>query len=149
VIGFPVPVADADTQPFWDAAAERRLVVQRCRHCSRWIWQPRPLCPNCHAEEPVWTEITGAGSVASWIVLRPPVLPAYAELVPLVVLLVELNEGVRMVGQLVDQSGRLIKTDGVAEGLAMGDRLALRWRNQDGVNLPVWTLATGSLTSQP
>ena len=139
--GFPVPVPDADTAPFWDAVGERRLVVQRCGGCGRWIWQPKPLCPSCHAPDPEWREVAGIGRVASWTVVRPPVIAAFADLVPFVILLVELDEGVRMVGQLVDDDGHLLRTDGSEEGVGMGARVELRWRDQDGTTLPAWTLA--------
>jgi len=138
---FPLPVADADTQPFWDAAVERRLVVPRCSGCGKWIWQPKPVCPACHTADPVWTEVTGGGRVASWTVIHPPVLPAFADTVPFVILLVELDEGVRMVGQLVDESGALLVTDGTDVGLAMGTPVVLRWREQGGVTLPAWGVA--------
>jgi uncharacterized OB-fold protein len=65
--------------------------------------------------------VSGEGSVASWIVLRPPVLPAYADMVPFVVLLVELDEGVRMVGYLVDDAGMVLRTDGAREEVAIGN----------------------------
>lgn len=140
----PAPVADRDTRPFWDAAAERRLVVQRCASCGTWIWQPRPLCPACHAPDLIWTEVAGEGRVVSWTVLHPPMLPVWADAVPFVVLLVELDEGVRMLGQLVDDAGGLLRTDGSAEGVAMGARVALRWRvDEAGTILPAWTLLSG------
>ncbi len=138
---FPVPVPDADTQPFWDACARRELVIQRCGKCQAWLWQPRPLCSQCQTPDPVWTRVSGDGHVASWIVLRPPTLPAYAEKVPFVVLLVQLDEGVRMLGYLVDDAGRLLRTDGSAEGLAIGRRVALCFHDQAGTILPSWTLA--------
>jgi uncharacterized OB-fold protein len=138
----PKAVADRDTQPFWDGVATRRLLVQRCGACHEWIWQPRPICPRCHAPEPAWTEIDGGGHVASWTVLHPPVLEAWADQVPFVVLLVRLDQGVRMLGQLVAEDGSLLRTDGSAEGLAMGSRVALRWRvEESGANLPAWSLA--------
>lgn len=137
---FPRPVADGDTQAFWDAAAERRLVVQHCAQCDKWIWQPKPVCPRCHALDPEWEEVSGAGTIASWTVIHPPVLSAFAESVPFVVLLVELADapGVRMVGQLVDAGGALVVTDGAAEGVAMRVPVELRWREQGEVMLPAW-----------
>ena len=137
---FPISIPDADTQPFWDGVARRELLVQRCAHCGAWLWQPRPVCSRCQAPDPVWTRVSGAGRVASWTVIRPPTLPAWAEKVPFVVLLVELDEGVRMVGYLVDDAGRLLRTDGAAEGIAMGTRVALRFHEQAGTWLPSWTL---------
>lgn len=138
---FPVPVADADTQPFWDGCRRGELLVQCCASCGRWLWQPRPICSRCQTPDPVWTRVSGSGAVASWTVIRPPTLPAYAEMVPFVVLLVQLDEGVRLLGYLVDGEGHLLRTDGVAEGVAIGSRVALRFHEQAGTILPCWTLA--------
>ena len=141
----PKPVADRDTQPFWDAVSDHRLVVPRCRACTTWIWQPRPLCPRCHAPDPEWVELDGDGRVVSWTALHPPVLSVWAEQVPFVVLLVELDAapGVRMIGQLVDDAGALRKTNGDAEGIAIGSRLRLRWRRDEaGQTLPAWTFGS-------
>ena len=139
----PKPVTDRDTQPFWDAVGERRLVVPRCSACGAWIWQPRPLCPRCHAPEPSWVAVGGNARVVSWTALHPPVLAVWADQVPFVVLLVELDDarGVRMIGQLVDGEGSLLKTNGEAEGLAIGAPVALRWRvDEAGQTLAAWAL---------
>jgi uncharacterized OB-fold protein len=139
----PKPVADRDTQPFWDAVADHRLIVQRCRSCGTWVWQPRPLCPRCHSSDLAWTPVSGDGRVASWTALHPPVLPVWADKLPFVILLVELDDapGVRMIGQLVDDAGELVQTNGEAEGLQMGAPVSLRWRvDEAGQTLAAWTL---------
>jgi len=140
----PKPVADRDTQPFWDAVEDHRLLVPRCRACGAWIWQPRPLCPRCHAPDPDWVELSGEGRVVSWTALHPPVLAVWADRLPFVILLVSLDDapGVRMIGQLVDDAGVLLKTNGAAEELAIDSRVSLRWRvDEAGQTLPAWTLA--------
>jgi len=137
---FPTPRPDAVTQPFWDGVAEGRLLVQRCARCAKWIWQPRPVCSGCQAVAPDWAEVSGDGRILSWTVLRPPTLPAFAEFVPFVLLLVELDEGVRMVGYLVDDLGQRLRTDGAAEGVDFDRRVALRFHDQAGTRLPCWTL---------
>jgi uncharacterized OB-fold protein len=140
----PKPVADRDTQPFWDAVAEHRLAVQRCDSCAAWVWQPRPLCPRCHGAALSWTEVSGAGRVASWTALHPPVLTVWADRLPFVILLVELDDapGVRIIGQLVDDAGELLRTNGEPEGIAMGLPVSLRWRvDEAGQILPAWTPA--------
>ena len=139
--GFPVPVPDRDTQPFWDGCARGELLIQRCGQCGKWLWQPRPICSRCQTSDPVWTRVSGDGFVASWTVMRPPTLPAFADLVPFVILLVTLDEGVRLLGYLVDDQGRVRKTDGAAERVAIGARVALRFHDQAGTILPCWTLA--------
>jgi len=139
----PKPVADRDTQAFWDAVAEHRLVVQRCASCSTWVWQPRPICPRCHGTELVWNEVTGSGRVVSWTALHPPVLPVWADKLPFVILLIELDDApaVRMIGQLVDDAGHLLQTNGEPEGIRMGSPVALRWREDEaGQTLPAWSL---------
>ena len=139
----PKPVADRDTQAFWDAVAEHRLVVQRCSECGRWIWQPRPICPTCHASDPVWTDVSGDARVVSWTVLRPPVLTVWQDKLPFVILLVELDDapGVRMIGQLVDEAGELLITDGQADGIDFDVPVKLRWRvDEAGQTLPAWNL---------
>jgi len=139
----PKPVPDRDTQPFWDAVTEHRLVVQRCSECGRWIWQPQPICPTCHAAEPVWTGVSGDARMVSWTVLHPPVLTAWQDKLPFVILLVELDDapGVRMIGQLVNDAGELLQTDGGPEGIDFGARVSLRWRvDEAGQTLPAWTI---------
>ena len=140
----PKPVADRDTQPFWNAVAEHRLVVQRCNECHRWIWQPRPLCPACHSADLTWTDVSGDARVVSWTVLHPPVLTVWQDKLPFVLMLVELNDapGVRMVGQLVDDAGDLLQTDGSAQGIDFDVPLTLRWRvDEAGQTLPAWCVA--------
>lgn len=139
---FPVPVPDRDTAPFWEGCGRGELLIQHCGACDAWLWQPRPVCSKCQTPEPAWTKVSGEGRVASWTVLRPPTLPAYADMVPFVVLLVELDQGVRMLGYLVDDEGKVLKTDGVAEGVCMGARVKLRLHEQAGFQLPSWMLAT-------
>lgn len=139
--GLPVPVPDPYTQPYWDGTANGQLLVQRCTGCARWIWQPLPMCPRCH-DVPTWQQVDGAGTVASWVVPHPPVLPALVDVAPYVVLLVELTEGIRMTGNLVDPSGKLVRAmPGQAPaGLQLEAPVSLRWRQQRGWTLPCWTL---------
>lgn len=137
---FPKPVIDAVTRPWWDAAAEGRLEIQRCDSCDAWLWQPTPVCSRCQTLDPRWVQVSGAGQITSWTVIRPPTLPVYAELVPLVVLLVELDEGVRLLGNLVDAQGHLLKTDGIAEGIHIGQKVGVRFMKQGELTLPCWTV---------
>jgi uncharacterized OB-fold protein len=88
--------------------------------------------------------VSGDAKVVSWTALHPPVLAVWADKLPFVILLVELDDapGVRMVGQLVDDAGDLLKTNGEGEGVAMGAALKLRWRvDEAGQTLPAWTPA--------
>jgi uncharacterized protein len=140
--GLPTPAPDRDTQPFWDGTAAHTLLVQHCADCGQWIWQPKPLCPGCHAESPAWEQVDGGGKVTSWIVPHPPVLPSLADLVPFCVLLVELSEGIRMTGLYVDADDQIVRAEPSAlEGLEVGAPVELRWREQLGWTIPSWTLS--------
>jgi uncharacterized OB-fold protein len=98
--GMPLPVADLDTQPFWDGCREGRFLVPRCRACDRFRWPPGPMCPSCQATETDWIEASGRGTVYSWVVAAHPVHPSLVDQVPYVVGLVELEEGVRVVANV-------------------------------------------------
>lgn len=143
--GLPLPVPDADTQPFWDGTARGELLVQQCEACRALLWQPRPVCSACGTIAPSWVPLSGRGRVATWTVPRPPVLPALAELVPFVVAVVELDEGVRMVGLLVDDKGDPLCTDGSDIDLRIGTPVRVAFRDQDGYRQPGWALVRTDL----
>jgi len=79
----PFVAAYPETLPFWQAAAEGRLLLKYCRDCGRAHWYPRTLCPHCHSAALEWRESAGAGSVYSFTVVRraePPYVLAYVRL---------------------------------------------------------------------
>ena len=97
-----LPQPDADSTRFWAATLEGRLELQRCRRCDRLVWYPRRRCPNCQADELVWERLSGLGTVyASTVVHRPPTEALAAE-VPYVVALVDLDEGARLMTNVVE-----------------------------------------------
>lgn len=95
-----VPEPDEVSAPFWDACRRHILVVQTCAGCGSARYHPRPMCPRCGSFAATWEPATGAAVLYSWVVAHPPVLPALAGRVPLPIVLVELDEGVRMVGNV-------------------------------------------------
>ncbi len=98
----PLPEPDEDSREFWDGCRRHELRMQRCAQCKRFRFYPRPMCPSCLSMQDEWVRVSGRGTLYSWIVCHPPVLPALRARVPLAVLLVELAEdpGLRMVGNL-------------------------------------------------
>jgi uncharacterized protein len=94
------PIVTDDSAVFWDAAAEHRLVAQRCSACGRLRHPPRPMCPQCHSLDAEAADLSGRGTLYSYAVLHHPQHPAYDY--PVLAALVDLDEGVRLVSNLVE-----------------------------------------------
>src|SRR5438046_1151805 len=82
----------ADWVPYWAAARARELRFQRCSGCRRWRHPPGPMCPHCLSPESEWARASGRARLVSWVVVHPPVLPAWKDRVPYPVVLVECEE---------------------------------------------------------
>jgi uncharacterized OB-fold protein len=83
---------DGWTRPFWTAAAERRLVCQRCAACGAFRMPPAPFCPACQSQADEWTELSGRGTVYTFTVVRQSSIPQLVNAVPYVIAIVELAE---------------------------------------------------------
>ena len=95
----PRPSMTDDTRFFWEGVDEGRLLIQRCSECGRLRHPPGPACPACHSLEWETQEASGRGSVYSFVRFHHPPLPAFEHPNPIV--LVELEEGTRLVSNLV------------------------------------------------
>ena len=98
---FPVPVPDGDSRPFWDGVQQHKLLIQRCEACQKFIFYPRSHCPHCFSEQLAWVQASGNGTIYSYTVVHQAYGP-FAEQVPFVVALIELQEGVRMMSRITD-----------------------------------------------
>ena len=96
---MPLPSANAETLPWWEAAAEHRLVAQKCASCGFLRHPPGPVCPECSSFDADWVELSGQGTVYTFTVVQQQFVPAD---LPYVVIAVDLPEGVRIVSNLVD-----------------------------------------------
>ncbi len=112
----PLPVIDPGTETFWAEARAHRLTIPRCLDCGRHHFYPRSLCPHCHSERLEWTPVSGRGTVYSFTVARKPAGPAFAPDLPYVIALIDLDEGPRMMTNLVVPD---------AEAVRIGDRVAV------------------------
>ena len=93
------PSTTADTQFFWDGVRAHRLLIQRCVSCGALRHPPRPMCPQCQSLEWDTIESSGRGTVFSFVIPHHPPLPWFPE--PYVVALVDLEEGTRIVTNIV------------------------------------------------
>lgn len=124
---IPAPAVNPENQPYWDAAAQGRLLYKRCKDCDRPHFYPRSLCPYCFSERTEWTESAGSGSVYTYSVQRRGAPAAYA------VAYVTLDEGFTMLTNLVDCD---------FDALAIGQRVRLVFKPaEDGAAVPMFTPA--------
>ena len=124
----PVPEVTEELRPFFAAARENRLVVQRCEGCGRRRFPPREICSECLCRDARWVESVGLGTVVSFNVMHQVYHPAFAAEVPYAVVLVELEDGGRMIANVVD-----CPLDRLAIGMAVE---AVFEKRSDEVALP-------------
>lgn len=109
---------DPTTQPFWNAAREHRLLVQRCGACGHHQFYPRPFCLACSARDPAWVEVRGTGTVYSLSTVYVAPSPEFA--VPYAVAIVALDEGPKLMTNIVNGECRI------------GDRVRVAWQAGEG-----------------
>lgn len=98
---LPIPVANPDSQVYWDSANQERLMIRQCKACKEFHFMPRYLCPACWSIELEWIQATGLGVVHSFTIVRRAPMKEFDHLVPYVIALIELNEGPRMMANIL------------------------------------------------
>ncbi|CAM5462864.1 Zn-ribbon domain-containing OB-fold protein [Streptomyces purpurascens] len=124
-----LPEPDAFTRTYWDAAAEGRLLIRRCRACGRAHHYPREFCPRCWSEDVVWEPASGRATLYTWSVVHRNDLPPFAERTPYVAAVVDLAEGPRMMTEVVGE-----------RELSAGAELEVAFRE----GIPVFRIVPGS-----
>ena len=123
------PMVNRDSAFFWDGAQEKELRIQSCAACGVLRHPPGPACPACGAFDRTYVVASGLGTVFSNVVHRHPPVPGKE--LPLVLALIDLEEGVRMVGEVPCELD-----------LAIGDRVRVDWQViDDELTLPIWRRA--------
>ncbi len=100
--GKPVPDILPDTREYWEAASRGELLVQTCCSCGSKQYFPRLLCHRCLSEDLGWTKSSGMGTVYSYTVIHQAAHQTFAPDVPYVYAIIELDEGVRMISNVVN-----------------------------------------------
>jgi uncharacterized OB-fold protein len=85
------PHADVRTAPFWDATREERLVCARCATCGTFRMPPAAFCHACRNQEIEWVQLAGTGHVYTFTVVRHPLRPEFADVVPFVIAVLSLD----------------------------------------------------------
>src|SRR6185503_5257015 len=112
---IPAPPVNLETKPFWDAAADGKLLVKRCEACGERHYYPRAICPFCGSDRTAWLEASGRGTIYSYSVFRR--VP-----VPYAIAYVTLEEGPTVMTNIVD---------GDLDAIRIGQRVRVRFMPTD------------------
>ncbi|HET9477475.1 MAG TPA: OB-fold domain-containing protein [Dehalococcoidia bacterium] len=123
----PYPLPDRDTTAFWEAQSQHQLKFQRCSACAAVRYPVGPLCPECRSFQFEWATSSGRGVVHSFTVVQHQTHPAFP--VPYTVLLVEMDEGPRIIAQFRGP-------DGARPEIGMG--VHIEWEDNPKQSLPVF-----------
>jgi uncharacterized OB-fold protein len=129
-VEWPLPDVSSVDKPFWDEVQKGNLVLQKCQDCGRLQFLPRPVCINCFSRNLGWQQSKGTGAVYSFTEVFVPVRPGprkYVEEsgVPILFAAIDLDEGVRAMGEVVE-----CKPD----ELKIGSRVQVKFEKAPGAN---------------
>lgn len=107
----PLPELEGLTQEFYDFCKAGTLHFQRCEGCSAWRHVPREMCPECGSWDWAWAPSTGRGKIFSWTVVARALHPAFQDDTPYAPVIVEMEEGVRLLTQVTDVAPDALEID--------------------------------------
>jgi len=128
----PIPRPSPESLPFWEAAKEKRLLLPRCNHCGCFFFPPSQRCRHCLSADTGWTESRGTGRIYSFVVYHRAYHPAFEADIPYVVAIVELDEGVRLLSNIVAAPPENVRCDA---------RVRVTFEQRDGASIPMFELA--------
>ena len=98
---FDLPTIEEESRPFWNALKDGRLMIGRCKACTRAHYYPRPFCPYCWSEDVALEASGGRGVLYTYSTIHVNDLPPFKEWLPYVAAIVDLDEGVRVTTNIV------------------------------------------------
>ena len=127
----PLPnLHDLDTQAFWLATKEKRLIYQQCADCGAVVFYPRRRCSSCLGANLEWKESAGEGTVYTYSIVRQSYHPFFRSMAPYAVAWIDLDEGPRLVSNVV----------GIEDpsSVRIGMRVKVRWEEHEGLCVPLF-----------
>ena len=98
----PLPHIDEEMRPWWEALQRHELYIQKCRDCGYTRYYPRALCTNCQSSKTEWVRCSGRGTIYTFTVTNQNQAPGFRESLPYVMAYVDLDEGLKMLTNIVD-----------------------------------------------
>ena|SRR5215471_15252670 len=107
----PLPIVTDENRPFWDGCREGKLLLQYCEQCHKHQFYPRLYCMHCGATKLKWVEASGRGRIYSYTVIHRNKTPEFEQDVPYNVVIVQLEEGPRMMANVVENDAAQLRVD--------------------------------------
>jgi uncharacterized OB-fold protein len=123
----PLPLPDEDSKPFYDGAAEGKLMLMRCTACGTARIPSRHHCDECLSADFEWFEASGRGTVRTFGVMHQRYHPGFADDIPYVVAIIELEEGPRMPANIIDTPTSEVR---------VGMEVSVAWEKHADVTIP-------------
>jgi uncharacterized protein len=108
---LPRPLSPELTKPFWEAAKRHELVMPRCKTCDHLFFYPRAECPRCLSNHLEWMKVSGRGRLHTYTVVYQPANAAFRDDAPYVYAVVQLDEGPRVVSNVVQCDIEAVRVD--------------------------------------
>lgn len=100
--GKPLPMVNEDSRKYWEGCKEHKLLIQKCKDCGKYIFYPRSICTACMSMNLEWFESSGKGKIYSYTTIWRAPNEAFIEDVPYTIVLVDLEENVRLMSWVID-----------------------------------------------
>jgi len=107
----PLPIINDDNRQYWEYCKKHELRMQKCDNCGYIRYPTGILCPRCHSMDAEWVKLSGRGKIYSFVVYRISYHPSYADDIPYVVAVIQLDEGPRMESNITGIKGEELKID--------------------------------------
>ena len=134
------PKPTPETAPYWEAANRGELRIQQCNVCSRHYFYPRNACPHCGSTDVTWVTVSGRGRLHTYVINHRPA-PGFEEEAPYAIAVVELEEGPRMMANIVG-------VPNTPDELELDMPLEVRFESRGEQMVPVFTPAVRPVSSK-
>ena len=108
---LPRPLSPELTKPFWEAAKRHELMIPRCQKCDKFFFYPREECPRCFSQDLGWATVSGKGRLHTYTIVHQVANAAFRDDAPHVYAVIQLDEGPRMISNMVECSHEDLQVD--------------------------------------
>ncbi len=122
---------EPDTREFWSGTKDKQFRYQQCENCNKVVFYPRRHCTGCTSGKLIWKTASGAGKVYTFSVIRQSYHPFFRNLVPYAVAWVDLEEGPRVLSNIVGVKDPLTE-------VSIGQDVMLEWEEHEEVSIPLF-----------